>query len=401
MGATACAASVPECTGCAGDHVSSYSCRKAIASCKCVDGNGHAAAAVVTSCILQCAVEQVRITRRNKAAASLLGWLVGHKESLYIQISTAGKRPLRTVAGKQDSSVATAPELTEEVWTWSHVKSAPFRIEAHTNTEFTLAVLAYQSSKWEEETLVEMVGEARFRADEDIVPVVGLRGTLAIPLVEKNRVRGAITVSVLLQSTAVIETAMGHGTKTAAQEALSTGEFRVVSDEPVHSYQTIFGNESGIRMPVTRMQPAGAYVADEATFSHDGSHAGHALDNAGSTPLEEQHVLVEQQHHQQQEHWPVDQQLWPAEAYWEEPTPIIHPEQVNARTVVQDADLDDHRQLHGRVEHHSEVQPSSWEADLAVVANSEKRRNSEPKPTSPSRQENDPNTLQGASLAPW
>lgn len=153
------------------------------------------------------------VVQRKPLTSPLLRWLSGRTEMLYVEItpSSNSEATKRTQAGerlKPSGPPQDSPGGCDEVWVWNamsqhgEVSSSENKLtfEALTSTEFVLQVVGGEEKGWfAGSEKVEHLAEARFRADEDFVPVVGLGGSVALPLVRDSRVRGAVTLTVALR----------------------------------------------------------------------------------------------------------------------------------------------------------------------------------------------------------
>lgn len=203
-------------------------CGVDIACAECTRGTGRFAAALgngdvnnamkhirnmmpkrAEPCLVECAVRKVVIHRRRSEAGPMLGWLTGHKKLLFVEISPldAKQDAKRTQSGVVHEEGVRADSATEEAWIWgapirmNHTGSLNFVgeklvFDANTKTEFILKVLGSHTSWSDSKAPEEMLGEARFRVDDDIMPAVIFDGALSLPIVQEGRVRGIATLSV-------------------------------------------------------------------------------------------------------------------------------------------------------------------------------------------------------------
>eukprot|EP00927_Polykrikos_kofoidii_P061508 TRINITY_DN56344_c0_g1_i1.p1 TRINITY_DN56344_c0_g1~~TRINITY_DN56344_c0_g1_i1.p1 ORF type:complete len:519 (+),score=51.39 TRINITY_DN56344_c0_g1_i1:68-1558(+) len=236
MGAVACTSGI-DCKHIDGNCGSKHGCN----SCN-VSGLHARRQLNFLKCHLEFVVDRV-VVNRKRLVSPWRKWLSGKSELLYVEITPNYKDETsqRTQAGKRLKSVESSQGISngvDEVWVWNATpegdNASPvdnkLTFDVLTSTEFVLQIIGREEKGWfgDPET-VEHLAEARFRPDEDFVPVVGCGGSLALPLVQDSRVRGAVTMTVALRCEGPTPTpSCPNGT--FAVRNLNTDEDEIVGD---------------------------------------------------------------------------------------------------------------------------------------------------------------------------
>lgn len=158
-------------------------------------------------CTLQIGVQKVVITRKRQPAP-MLSWLTGHQELMYVELTA---HAAAVVTRKTDSGVLLKSEshipgvAAQEVWVWGDEqlggdgmqkrKGYPLWLKALSSTELSIKVLG-RHQDWSNTVVpVEVLGEARFRIEEDVLPAMSGDGLLAMPLLQNCRIIGMVSLT--------------------------------------------------------------------------------------------------------------------------------------------------------------------------------------------------------------
>lgn len=159
-------------------------------------------------CSLECYVQKVSVQRPKRQSAPIMGWLTGHQELLFVEIGVAGseQQGQRTSSGSpqhaENGTAASGPR-SNEVWVWGD----PVSTEAGMQPGGELLTLVVQASRelvvrvqggqktWNRDSVPpQLLGEAHFRIDEDVVPAAVADGAISLPLLLQGRVRGVVSM---------------------------------------------------------------------------------------------------------------------------------------------------------------------------------------------------------------
>lgn len=163
--------------------------------------------------MVECLVQKVLVQRRQKIVPTI-GWLAGQRETLVVELAVegSGHEAQNTTSGtKLDLKEAASPSGGggQEAWVWGEaVKTADgvtkhkgdrLDFEVTASTEMRLQVLGGMSGWYQRSDARELLGEVRFRIDEDVVPSESHGGALSLPLVQDSRVQGTAWLNVKLR----------------------------------------------------------------------------------------------------------------------------------------------------------------------------------------------------------
>jgi len=148
---------------------------------------------------------------RKNQGAPMMAWLTGHQELLFVEIDAANahSHKQRTSSGvRLPNEGKVQGDVSQEVWAWGDVNdngSASAGALKHTNdrlsfkvgaaTELTLRVLGRHEDWSNTAVPLELLGEARFQIDDDVLPaMLGGDGLLSLPLLLDGRIRGMVSL---------------------------------------------------------------------------------------------------------------------------------------------------------------------------------------------------------------